>query len=134
MNLNIVEIHPAADKGALNTEWFTIENAGEASFSTKACAIAVSRGGSKRRKELGTMDPGITLAPKERVRVITGKPGKKAHGTAPDDDVRNYNLFLGAAVFVGPGTVLHFGLRSHPLAKAVFDPASDNGIAQSESN
>ncbi len=128
MTLNIVEINPAADKGALNTEWFTIENSGETPFSTKTCTISVSRGGSKRRKELGTMDPGVTLAPGERVRVITGKPGKKSHGDAPKDDVRNYNLFLGAAVFVGAGTVLHFGLRSHALAKAVFDPSSKNGI------
>jgi len=129
MALKIVEIHPADQPEALNTEWFVIENGGDRPFSTKNCTLSVTRRGSKKKVELGTLDPGFTLAPGERVRVITGNPGKKAHGAAPSDDTRNYNLFLGAPVLRGAGTVLVFALRSHPLATAEYDPSAKGGVA-----
>lgn len=131
MLLKIVEIHPAASAKELNTEWFVIENGSESSFSTKNCTLAVTRKNSKKKTELGTLDPGFPLAPGERVRVITGNPGRKAHGKAPDDDLRNYHLFLGGPVVRGSGTVLVFSLRSHVLATAEFDPAADQGVAAS---
>ncbi len=129
MALKIVEIHPAAETEALNTEWFVLENAGDNPFQTKNCTLAVSRKGSKKRFELGTMDPGFTIAPGERVRVCTGNPGKKAHGKLPEDGTRNYSLFLGAPVLRGAGTVLMFGLRSHVLATAEYDPETKTGVA-----
>jgi hypothetical protein len=130
MNLKIVEIHPAKQAGALNSEWFVVENTGDTTLTTKNCTVSVSRGNSKKRKELGTIDPGFTIAPGEKVRLVTGNPGRKAHGEMPPetDKVRNYSLFLGASVLQGPGTVVHFSLRSHPIAKAVFDPAQKQGI------
>ena len=130
MELRIVEIHPASEKNALNTEWFVIENAGDTVFNTKNCTLSVSRGNSKKRRDLGTMDPGFTIGPGERVRVITGNPGRKAHGKAPEDQVKNYNLFLAASVLQGEGTVLHLALRAHHLASAVFDPEAKNGVGE----
>jgi hypothetical protein len=133
MNLKIVEIRAASDKNALNTEWIIVENVGETSFSTKNCTLAVSRPNSKKKKELGTIDPGFTIAPGEKVRIITGNPGRKAHGKAPvDDAVKNYNLFLGSSILMGTGSILHFSLRSHPVAKAIYDPEQKTGVAAEE--
>ena len=133
MSLKIVEIHPAEQPEALNTEWFIIENAGENAFSTKNCTLSVTRRGGKKRIELGTLDPGFMLGPGERARVVTGNPGRKAHGKSPEDGTRNYNLFLGEEVLRGgAGTVLVFALRSHALATAEFDPDAKHGIAAAE--
>jgi hypothetical protein len=130
MALKIVEIHPAVEPEALNTEWFVLENVGEKPFQTKNCTLAVSRKGSKKRFELGTLDPGFTIAPGERVRVVTGNPGKKAHGAMPEEKgLKNYSLFLGQPVVRGGGTVLVFGLRSHVLATAEYDPDAKTGVA-----
>ena len=130
MALKIVEIHPAVEPEALNTEWFMLENGGDKPFQTKNCTLAVSRKGSKKRFELGSMDPGFTISPGERVRVITGNPGKKAHGELPEEKgVKNYSLFLGQPVLRGAGTVLVFGLRSHVLATAEYDPEAKTGVA-----
>jgi hypothetical protein len=135
MALKIVEIHPAAEPEALNTEWFVLENAGENAFQTKNCTLSVSRKKGGKRMELGTMDPGFTIAPGERVRVVTGNPGKKAHGAMPEEkgDLKNYSLFLGQPVLRGAGTVLVFGLRSHVLATAEYDPKAKGGVAPDES-
>jgi hypothetical protein len=127
-----VEIHPAVEPDALNSEWFVLENSGEKPFQTKNCTLSVSRRGSKKRVELGSIDPGFTIAPGERVRVVTGNPGKKVHGALPADDLKNYNLFLGAPVLKGAGTVLLFGLRSHVLATAEYDPEVKTGVAAEE--
>jgi hypothetical protein len=130
MALKIVEIHPADEPDALNTEWFVIENTGDKAFSTKNCTLSVTRRGGKKRIELGTIDPGFMLGPGERARVVTGNPGRKAHGKSPEDSTRNYNLFLGDQVLRGgAGTVLVFALRSHALATAEYDPDAKNGIA-----
>lgn len=134
MALKIVEIHPSAEAEALNTEWFVLENGGDKPFQTKNCTLAVSRKGSKKRFELGSIDPGFTIAPGERVRVVTGNPGKKAHGEMPPEEgLKNYNLFLGQPVLRGAGTVLVFGLRSHVLATAEYDPEAKTGVAPVES-
>jgi hypothetical protein len=132
MALKIIEIHPAEDPEALNTEWIVIENTGENAFSTKHCTLSVTKRGGKKRIELGTLDPGFILGPGERARLITGNPGRKAHGKAPEDDLRNYNLFLGEQVLRGAGTVLVFALRSHALATAEYDPEAKKGIAAEE--
>jgi hypothetical protein len=127
MAIQIIKIHPAKDPKELNTEWFIVENAGEQPFSTKNCALGVSRGG--RPKPLGTLDPGFVLAPGDKTRIITGNPGRKAHGDPPKDDVPNYHLFLGDAVLRGAGTVLSLSLRTLEIARAAFDPKAKNGIS-----
>ena len=133
MALKIVHIHPASEPEALNTEWFILENTGEKAFSTKNCTLSVTRRGGKKKIELGTLDPGFLIGPGEKVRLVTGNPGRKAHGKPPEDDTRNYNLFLGEQVLRGgAGTVLVFALRSHTLATAEYDPDAKKGVAAPE--
>ncbi len=128
MAVRIVEIHPAAEEGKLNTEWFLLENPGERPFNTKNCTLSVKKKGQKKKTELGVIDPGFVLSPGETIRVVTGNPGRKAHGAQPDDDIRNYSLFLGSPVLRGPGTVLILELRSLPVTKAIFDPEAERGV------
>lgn len=130
MAVQIVEIHPATEEGLLNTEWFILENPGERPFNTKNCALSVRRKGQKKKTELGTIDPGFVLGPGETMRVVTGNPGRKAHGKQPEDEIPNYSLFLGAPVLRGPGTALILELRSLPVTKAIFDPEAERGVAR----
>ncbi len=117
MAIRISEIHPAESPKALNTEWFIIENIGDKPFSTKNCVISVSPPNSKKRTDLVTLDPGFLLSPGEKVRVVTGNPGRKAHGAPPKDDIRGYNLFLNSSALRGAGSTITFSLRSLMLAK-----------------
>lgn len=129
MAIRIVEIHPAEDDTQLNTEWIVLANEGDKPFSTKNCSLGVARGGG-RPKSLGTIDPGFVIAPGGKARVVTGNPGRKAHGKPAEDDVQNYHLFLGSPMLRGPGTVVALSLRTHELARAVFDPEAVDGIGQ----
>ncbi|GAB4570316.1 MAG: hypothetical protein Tsb0020_24990 [Haliangiales bacterium] len=129
MALHIVEIHPAEDSGVLNREWFVLENGGDKPFSTRNCTLSVSRRGQRKKKALGTIDPGFVLGPGERIRVLTGHPGRKAHGEPPEDELKNYHLFLNESVVRGAGVVLTLALRSLPVAEATFDAATESGVA-----
>jgi hypothetical protein len=132
MRLVIREIHAAAKPAALNEEWFVVENPSDKPFSTAGCAVAVGKGKTPRLRTIGTLDPGFTIQPSERVRVITGNPGKKAHGAVPEaEGVRNYHLFLAAPLLSGPGSVLGLSLHQHELVRATFDPKAPGGVAQS---
>lgn len=128
MELRIIEIHPATSPKALNTEWFVLRNDGDAPFNTRNCVLSVRRKGQKKKKDLGTIDPGFILAPGEEVRVLTGNPGKKAHGAPPTDELTNYSLFLGGPVLMGANTELVLSLRTRQLTSAVFDPSADRGV------
>jgi hypothetical protein len=130
MRIVIREIHAARTPGELNDEWFVVENVGDRAFSTAGCTVGVSKG-KGRLRPIGTLDPGFTLQPQERVRLITGNPGKKAHGKVPEpaDDARNYHLFLTSALLTGAGTVVALSLHQHEVVRAVFDPEGDGGIA-----
>jgi hypothetical protein len=129
MRLSIVELHPAKSSSSLNDEWFIVENVGDKAFSTGGCSLSTGRAPSnKPLRQIGTLDPGFTIAPNEKVRVITGNPGKKAHGTPPNDGVKNYHLFLASPVLTGAGTVLALALRQHEVARATFDPKADGGV------
>jgi len=128
MAIRIVEIHAAANAEELNTEWFILENDGKMPFNTRNCGLAVSTHGHKRRQELGIIDPGFVIAPGEKMRVCTGYPGRKAHGTPPEDDVKSYNLLLNESILRGPGTVLALTLRSLPVTRCEFDPGSPRGV------
>jgi hypothetical protein len=131
MRLAIVELHPAKSSSVLNDEWFIVENVGDKPFSTSGCSLSVGRSAGKplRLRQIGTLDPGFTILPNEKVRVITGNPGKKAHGTPPSEEgLKNYHLFLASPVIAGPGTVLALALRQHEVARATFDPKSQSGV------
>lgn len=127
--LVFVQIHSAESPDKLNTEWFILRNEGEKTFSTRGCTLEVSRKGSKKTSSLGSMDPGFSLTPGESVRVITGNPGRKAHGSIPEDETRNYNLFLGAPILKGSGTILTIRLRQMNLASAEYSKESESGLA-----
>lgn len=129
MRLRIVEIHPATDSEALNSEWFILANEGDAPFNTRNCQLMVRRKGQRKSRSLGTIDPGFTLQPGERMRVLTGNPGKKVHGEPPKDDTPNYNLFLNAPVLAYAGIELVLALRTLPVAKARWEPDADGGVA-----
>lgn len=132
MKLRIVEIHPATDPEMLNTEWFVLANEGDVPFNTRNCQLMVRRKGQRKSRSLGTIDPGFTLAPGERMRVLTGNPGKKVHGSPPTDDTPNYNLFLNAPVLAHAGIELVLALRTLPVASARWDPEAEQGVATSK--
>ena len=129
MQLEISEFHRAAGKDALNEEWFVVENTGDKPFSTAGCTVGVAFGGNRLRA-LGVLDPGFVLAPGEKMRVITGNPGKKAHGKPPaEDKVKNYHLFQAEPILRGPGTSVALTLKQLEVARATFDPAAKTGVA-----
>jgi hypothetical protein len=120
MPIVIREIHPTSSADALNQEWFVVENAGERPFSTSGCSIAVGRG--KHLRVLGQLDPGFTLAPGEKIRVITGNPGKKAHGKPPEEGgVKNYHLFMAERILAGKGSVVALSLKQHEIVRGVVE-------------
>lgn len=128
MAIRFVEIKPADAIEALNTEWVILENTGKTPFSTRGCGMTVGRRGSNKKSLLGIIDPGFVLQPGERMRMCTGSPGTQAHGTAPEDDTKNYFLFLPKPYVQGAGTVLTLVLRGLPVSKAEFDPESPRGV------
>ena len=129
MAIRFVEIKAAENADSLNTEWVILENDGKTPFNTRGCGMTVGRRGSNKKSLLGIIDPGFVLAPGEKVRMCTGNPGTAAHGTAPEDGVKNYYLFLPKTYLAGAGTVLTLVLRGLPVSKAEYDPAQPGGIA-----
>ena len=129
MAIRFFEIKAGESQEALNTEWVILENAGKAPFNTRGCGMTVGRRGSNKKSLLGIIDPGFVLQPGERMRMCTGNPGTQAHGAAPEDDVKNYFLFLPKSYLGGgAGTVLTLVLRGLPVSKAEFDPAAPHGV------
>jgi hypothetical protein len=130
MPIAIREIHRSPTAAALNGEWFVVENVGDRPFSTAGCTVSVGKGAKATRlRAMGTLDPGFALAPGERVRVVTGNPGKKAHGPVPDAEVKTYHLFLVEPLVGGAGSVVVVSLKQHELARAAFDPEAAHGVA-----
>lgn len=128
MAIRFVEIHAASDAEQLNTEWVVLANDGKLPFNTRGCGMSVGRRGKKSRSELGIIDPGFVLAPGDRVRMLTGSPGRKAEGEPPDDGITNYYLLLPKPYLQGAGTVLTLTLRGQIVAKGEHDPAAAAGL------
>lgn len=129
MAIRFVEIKASDNPETLNAEWVILENNGKTPFNTRGCGMTVGRRGSAKKSLLGIIDPGFVLAPGERMRMLTGNPGTQAHGPGPEDDVKNYHLFLPKLYLGDAGTVLTLVLRGLPVAKAEYDPAQPGGIA-----
>jgi hypothetical protein len=130
MAIRFVELRAAASPEQLNTEHLVLENDGKTPFNTRGCGMTVGRRGSAKKSGLGVMDPGFLLEPGQRMRLCTGDPGTEAHGKPPEDDTKNYFLFLGKPVLAGgPGTVLTLTLRGLPVCKVEFDPSQPSGVA-----
>ena len=94
----------------------------------------MARRASERPHPLGTLDPGFILQPNQKIRLVTGTPSKKAHGTPPDekDDIKNYHLFLREPVLKSAGMIVRVSQKQQELAKAVFAPAQKTGIDDEE--
>jgi hypothetical protein len=130
MGIRFVEIHTAADGEQLNTEWVVLENDGKLPFNTRGCGMTVGKKGTSKRSVLGIIDPGFVLQPGERVRMLTGKPGTKAHGDPPPEEgMKNYFLLLPKTYVNEPGTVLTLTLRGLAVSKATFDPEAPGCVA-----
>lgn len=129
MAIRFVEIHPTPDPEQLNQEWVILQNDGKAPFHTRGCGMTVGTRGSNKKSLLGVIDPGFVLAPGEKIRMCTGNPGTQSHGAAPEDEVKNYFLFLPRAYLKGAGTVLTLTLRGLQVAKIEHDPAAPAGLA-----
>jgi hypothetical protein len=127
MAIRFVEIKSAESPEALNTEWVILENNGKTPFSTRGCGMTVGRRGSNKKSMLGIIDPGFVLPPGGRMRMCTGSPGTEKHGAAPEDDTKNYFLFL-PKPYVQDGVVLTLVLRGLPVSKAEFDAAAPGGV------
>lgn len=130
MAVRFVEIKASDNPDTLNAEWVVVENAGKAPFNMRGCGMTVGRRGSAKKSLLGVIDPGFILQPGEKMRMCTGNPATEKHGTPPpEDEVKNYFLFLPKTYLNGAGTVLTLVLRGLPVSKAEFDPAQANGLA-----
>ena len=130
MAIRFLEIHAAENPEAFNTEWVILENTGKTTFATRGCGMTVGRRGSAKKSLLGIIDPGFVLGAGERVRMCTGNPGTEAHGKAPEDDVKNYFLFLPQLYLKNPGAVLTLTLRGLSVSKAEYDPTAPRGVAE----
>jgi hypothetical protein len=133
MGIRFVEIKPAENAEALNTEWVVLENTGKTAFSTRGCGMTVGRRGSAKKSLLGIIDPGFVLQPGARMRMCTGSPGTEKHGEPPaeTEELKNYFLFL-PKPYVSPGVVLTLVLRGLQVSKAEFDPQQPGGVVTKE--
>jgi hypothetical protein len=128
MAIRFVEIHAATDGEKLNTEWVVLENDGKAPFQTRGCGMTVGQRGSAKKSMLGIIDPGFLLGPGEKVRMLTGHPGKDTDPPPPEEGVKNYYLLLPKTYLKGAGTVLTLTLRGMPICKGEHDPAGSAGV------
>lgn len=128
MAIRFVEIHAAAEAELLNTEWVILANDGKLPFHTRGCGMSVGRRGKKSRSELGIIDPGFVLAPGDKVRMLTGRPGNTSDGDPPEDGITNYYLLLPRTYLQGAGTVLTVTLRGLAVCKGEFEPAAADGL------
>jgi len=78
---------------------------------------------------LGVIDPGFMLQPGEKIVVVSGVPGKKAHGEPPTrEGMRTYHLFQREGLLAGPGQIIRFTLNQTEVAKLIYDPKAPTGI------
>ena len=129
MALIFREAHAAPDKKQLNQEYFILENDGATAVSTARLQVISGREG-KRGSLLGVIDPGFMLQPGEKILMVSGVPGKKAHGDPPArEGMRTYHLFQRAGLLAGSGTIIKLALNQIEVAKLIYDPAQKNGVA-----
>jgi hypothetical protein len=135
MALIFCEAHAAPDKKRINEEYFVLENRGATAVSTARLQVVSTRApraGQKaqRGSVLGVIDPGFMLQPGEKIVVATGVPGKKSHGEPPArDGMRTYHLFQKDGLLAGPGQIIRLTLNQVEIAKLIYDPKQDSGIA-----
>ncbi|HEY4242847.1 MAG TPA: hypothetical protein VGM88_23690 [Kofleriaceae bacterium] len=130
MAIRIVEIKPAASPETLNNEWIVLENDGKTPFHTRGCGVTVGRRGSAKKSLLGIIDPGFVLLPGEKIRMLTGSPGREADPPPSEEAIKNYYLLLPRSYLSGgAGTVLTLVLRGLAITKAELDPTQPGSVA-----
>lgn len=122
-------VKAAHDKKHLNEEWVEIVNEGDSPFNGEGCSLTIARGAGRQRT-VATIKAGLVVQPGERVRLVSGSSGKKSHGTAPpEDDARNFFLFLKASYLDRPGLTVRLVSHQHTEicrhAPAEEAPAAD---------
>jgi hypothetical protein len=112
MGLIFREAHAAPDKKKLNEEYFVLENNGGVAVST-----------------------GFMLQPGEKIIVVSGVPGKKAHGDPPTrDGMRVYHLLQRESLLQGTGTTIRLALNQMEIARLEYDAAKPDGIAAADAS
>jgi hypothetical protein len=134
MGLIFREAHAAPDKKKLNEEYFVLENNGGVAVSTGGLQVIAGRKG-KRGSVLGVIDPGFMLQPGEKIIVVSGFPGKKAHGDPPTrDGMRVYHLLQRESLLQGTGTTIRLALNQMEIARLEYDAAKPDGIAAADAS
>ena len=129
MALVFEEVHPAPDAKRVNEEWFVMANTGTASVNTAGLQVIVQKR-NKRGSVLGQIDPGFVLQPGEKILVITGIPGKKSYGDAPErEGLRTYFLFCKEPLLAGDGTTLRLSLNQFEVARVTYSRSAPLGVA-----
>ncbi|HEY2901548.1 MAG TPA: hypothetical protein VGL59_13285 [Polyangia bacterium] len=129
MALIFREAHATADRKKINEEWFVLENTGPTAVTTGGLQVIATRKG-KRGSLLGTIDPGFMLQPGERIIVVSGMPGKKAHGEPPTrDGLRTYHLLQREPLLAGEGTIIRLCKNQFEVSRLTFDPEAPSGVA-----
>jgi hypothetical protein len=106
MALTLTEVHRRTEDKHLNDEWFVLENTTDSAISTRGCRVTLTKAKARKPIEVAKLDPGFTVEPGAKVRVVCGRPGTKAHGKSPDDDVENYFLLMKVPLFKWQGGTL----------------------------
>lgn len=106
MALTLTEVHRRTEDKHLNDEWFVLENTTDSAISTRGCRVTLTKAKARKAIELAKLDPGFTVEPGAKVRVVCGRPGTKAHGKSPDDDMENYYLLMKVPLFKWQGGTL----------------------------
>ena len=115
-------LHPASKPDLLNDEWIVLENTGPGVLTAQGWTLSVAST-TKRPRALGTLQPGFTLQPGDKVRLVTGTPSKKSQGEPPPEDgIKNYHLFLKEQVMARAGLIVSIQLKQLEVARAVYDP------------
>jgi hypothetical protein len=128
MPLTFREVHATPDKKRVNEEWFILENAGASAVNTAGLQVISARKG-KRGNVLGMIDPGFMLQPGEKILVVSGMPGKKAHGEPPTrDGMRTYFLLQREPLLQGDGTLLRLAMNQLEVARVVYDREAPTGV------
>jgi hypothetical protein len=128
MPLTFREVHATPDKKRVNEEWFVLENAGASAVNTAGLQVISARKG-KRGNVLGMIDPGFMLQPGEKILVVSGMPGKKAHGEPPTrDGMRTYFLLQREPLLQGDGTLLRLAMNQLEVARVVYDREAPTGV------
>lgn len=126
MPLVIREIHAAPEPGLINQEWIVVENTGPAPVHTGGLRITVQPP-KQRPRDVGTIDPGTAIPPGARQRIVSGSPGRRSLGAAPEDATPNYCLFLKAG-WLRPDAVVRLQRNQMELAVAAYDPSAPSGV------